>query len=393
MNTIKYISQIASICIILVCSFSVKGQQAFHNFGFLQFHSDASVGFHLDLVDDGFFINNRGLTGFYSDGRLTVSGTSNPIFDDLEIFVDNGLQLDTWVGVTNNANFIAGNVLTSKSTLDSYLNFINDAFFTGTGNETHVNGYVGASNKSMITFPVGDGNRIRHLTLTSNEINSLARCAYFFEDPNAPISFSRNFNTDITATDDLQISNFEFWRLDGSESSVVTLTWDDQSNTSLFAESTDNLLVVGWNRESGQWESLGNTGVNGNMNNGSITSNTFLPSDYEILTLGGTDELLEPFSVLELDNYFLTPNGDGVNDFLLIDGIETVPNNLLNIYNRYGVLVYSKLNYANEFNGRSNRNAVISRSSGLSAGVYFYVLTVNDTRQKFQGYLYISDSQ
>ncbi|WP_435624943.1 gliding motility-associated C-terminal domain-containing protein [Flagellimonas sp.] len=393
MSTIKNIAQIASICIILVCSFSAKAQQAFHNFGFLQFHSEASVGFHLDLIDDGFFVNNRGLTGFYSDGRLTVSGTSNPVFNDIEIFVDNGLQLDTWVGVTNNANFIVGNVLTSKSTLDNYLNFVNDAFFTGTGDENHVNGYVGASNKSMITFPVGDGIRIRHLTLTSNDINSLARCAYFFEDPNAPISFIGNFNTDITATDDLQISNFEFWRLDGSESSVVTLTWDDQSNTSLFAESTDNLLVVGWNRENSQWESLGNSGVNGNMNNGSITSNTFLPSDYEIITLGGTDELLEPFSVLELDNYFLTPNGDGVNDFLLIDGIETVPNNILNIYNRYGVLVYSKLNYANEFNGRSNRNAVISRSSGLSAGVYFYVLTVNDTRQKFQGYLYISDSQ
>ena len=373
--------------------FISHAQEAFHNFGFLQFHSEASVGFHLDLIDDGFFVNNRGLTGFYSEGRLTVSGSSNPVFNDLEIFTDNGLQLDTWVGVTNNANFISGNVLTTKSASDNYLNFINDAFFTGTSDDTHINGYAGASNKSMITFPVGDGNRIRHLTLTSNAPNSLARCAYFFEDPNAPISFIGNFNTDLTETDDIQVSTFEFWSLESSESSVVTLTWDAQSNISLFAESIDNLLVLGWNRENGQWENLGNSGVSGNLDNGSITSNTFLPNDYQIITLGGTDELLEPFSVLELDNYFLTPNGDGINDFLLIDGIETVPNNILNIYNRYGVLVYSKLNYANEFNGISNRNAVISRNSGLSAGVYFYVLTVNDTREKFQGYLYISDVQ
>ncbi len=383
-------------CILGLCltlTFPTWGQDAFHNFGFLQFHSDVSVGFHLDLIDDGFFINNRGLTGFYSDTRLTISGTSNPIFDDLEIFTDNGLQLETWVGVTNNANFISGNVLTAKTTQDNYLNFINDAFFTGTGNETHIDGYAGASNKSMITFPVGDGNRIRRLTLTSNGLNSLARCAYFFEDPNAPISIVGSFNTNTKASDDLQISNSEFWRLESDEESVVTLTWDTQSNVALFAESTENLLVMGWNRNASQWESLGNSTVNGNLDNGSITSNTFLPNDYEIITLGGTDELLEPFSILELDNYFLTPNGDGVNDFLLIDGIETVPNNILNIYNRYGVLVYSKLNYANEFNGRSNRNAVISRSSGLSSGVYFYVLTVNDTRQKFQGYLYISDSK
>ncbi|MEM9360979.1 MAG: gliding motility-associated C-terminal domain-containing protein [Bacteroidota bacterium] len=393
MSLKKYIVRTSIIPILFICGLSAHAQQAFHNFGTLQFHSEASVGFHLDLIDDGFFVNNRGLTGFYSDSRLTVSGSSNPVFTDLEIFTDNGLQLDTWVGVTNNANFISGNVLTSKANTDNYLNFIDDAFFTGTGNENHVNGYVGASNKSIISFPVGDGNRIRHLTITSTEINDLVRCAYFFEDPSAPVSLSETFNTDIVATDDLQISNFEFWRLEGTESSVVTLTWDVQSNISLFAESTENILVVGWNRESNQWESLGNTGVNGNLDNGSITSNAFLPNDYEILTLGGTDELLEPFSVLELDNYFLTPNGDGVNDFLLIDGIETVPDNLLNIYNRYGVLVYSKLNYANEFNGISNRNSVLSRNSGLSAGVYFYVLTVNDTREKFQGYLYISDTQ
>ncbi|PRX57974.1 gliding motility-associated C-terminal domain-containing protein [Flagellimonas meridianipacifica] len=393
MSLKKSISRNSIIPILLILGSSANAQQAFHNFGSLQFHSEASVGFHLNLIDDGFFVNNRGLTGFYSDSRLTISGNSNPVFNDLEIFADNGLQLETWVGVTNNANFISGNILTEKNTLNNYLNFINDAFFTGTGDENHINGYAGASNKSLITFPVGEGNRIRHLTVTSNSVNSLVRCAYFFEDPNAPISLSEFFDTDIVATDDLQISNFEFWTLEGSEPSVVTLTWDSQSNISLLAESTENVMVVGWNRESNQWESLGNTGVNGNLNNGSITSNTFLPSDYEIITLGGTDELLEPFSVLELDNYFLTPNGDGVNDFLLIEGIETVPNNILNIYNRYGVLVYSKLNYANEFNGRSNRNAVISRNSGLSAGVYFYVLTVNDTREKFQGYLYISDSQ
>nr|WP_299000225.1 gliding motility-associated C-terminal domain-containing protein [uncultured Allomuricauda sp.] len=390
----KYISHSASVLTMMfLLGMSAHSQQAFHNYGSLQFHSDASVGFHLDLIDDGFFINNRGLTGFYSDDQLTISGSSNPIFDDLEIFTDNGLQLETWVGVTNNANFISGNVLTSKNTLDSYLNFINDAFFTGTGNENHVDGYAGASNKSMITFPVGDGTRIRQLTLTSNQINSLTRCAYFFEDPSAPTSLSENFSTDAVATDDFQISNFEFWRLDGSESSVVTLTWDTQSNISLLAESTENVLVVGWSRASNQWESLGNTGVSGNLDNGSVTSETFLPSDYEVITLGGTDELLEPFSVLELDNYFLTPNGDGVNDRLIIDGIETVPNNILNIYNRYGILVYSKLNYANEFDGISNRDSVLSRNSGLSAGIYFYVLTVSDTREKFQGYLYISDTQ
>nr|WP_297912209.1 gliding motility-associated C-terminal domain-containing protein [uncultured Allomuricauda sp.] len=378
--------------VLLLCGMISYAQEAFHNFGNLQFHGNASVGFHLDLIDDGSFGNNSGLTGFYGDTRLTISGSSNPIFDDLEIFTENGLQLETWVGVSNNTNFIAGNVITRKDTPENYLNFLSDAFFTGTGNDTHVNGYVGASDKSMLTFPVGDGNRIRRLTLTSDRNNTLARCAYFFEDPDAPLSLAQQFNTEVKSDDALQISTFEFWILESGEPSAVTLTWDAQSTVSLLAEETENLLVVGWNRSTNQWESLGNATVNGNLNAGSITSDTFVPNDYAIITLGGTDDPLDPFTVLELDNYFLTPNGDGINDVLRIDGIENAPNNLLNIYNRYGILVYSKLNYANEFDGRSNRSGTIRRDSGLSSGIYFYILTVNDTREKFQGYLYISES-
>lgn len=367
------------------------GQDAVHNFGNLQFHATASVGFHIDLIDDGVFENNKGLTGFYSANRLTISGTSNPIFDDLEIVTENGLILETWMGVTNNLNFVVGDIITSKNENNSYLNFIDASFYAGSGNLTHINGYAGATNKEFITFPVGDGNRIRHLTLTSDAINSLARCAYFNEDSNNPISLTQQFNTDSKESDDLQISELEFWRLEGNQPSIVNLTWDINSNTSLLVEDIESLLVVGWSKAENRWERLGNSLVTGSLQVGSITSETFVPDDYEIITLGGTDDLLEPFTVLDLDNYFLTPNNDGINDFLLIDGIENTPNNLLNIYNRYGVLVYSKLNYSNEFNGNSNRNTVISRSSGLSAGIYFYILTVNDTREKFQGYMYISD--
>ncbi|MCL6275173.1 gliding motility-associated C-terminal domain-containing protein [Muricauda sp. 2012CJ35-5] len=367
-----------------------SGQDAFHNYGNLQFHATASVGFHLDMINDGMFDSNSGLTGFYSNQLLTVSGSSSPVFQDLEIFTDNGLQLETWIGVTGNANFIAGDVLTLKGTSASYLNFIDQSFFNGSGDASHINGYAGATNKETITFPVGDGERLRFLTLISETSNALARCAYFREDPDALNSTGLQFPTTEKDSEDLQISDLEFWRLEGEQPSIVTLSWDTNSAVGLLAETVESLLVVGWSKSENRWERLGNTAISGNQQNGSITSETFIPSDYEVITLGGTDDLLEPFTVLDLDNYFMTPNNDGINDFLLIDGIENVPNNVLNIYNRYGVLVYSKVNYANEFDGKSNRNGAISRGSGLSAGVYFYILTVSDTREKFQGYLYIS---
>ena len=161
----------------LILTNIVLGQDAVQNFGNLQFHNTASVGFHMDLVNNGTFNQNLGLTGFYSSNQLTVSGTSSPVFNDVEIVTENGLVLDTWMGITNNANFIVGDVITSKTNSDTYFNFIDSAFYTGSGNETHVNGYAGATNKELITFPVGNGQRIRHLTLTSSAINDLAKCA------------------------------------------------------------------------------------------------------------------------------------------------------------------------------------------------------------------------
>ena len=91
-----------------------------------------------------------------------------------------------------------------------------------------------------------------------------------------------------------------------------------------------------------------------------------------------------------LDNYYMTPNGDGINDFLEIEGIEGSPNNVLQIYNRYGWLVFSKNNYSDEFTGISNVNGVITKNIGLPSGIYFYIVTFNDLNYKHQGYLYLT---
>jgi gliding motility-associated-like protein len=91
-----------------------------------------------------------------------------------------------------------------------------------------------------------------------------------------------------------------------------------------------------------------------------------------------------------MSNYLLTPNADGRNDVLIIEGVERSSDNELQIYNRYGVRVYGKTNYNNDFNGFSNRRMVVNRHMELAAGIYFYIFTLHDLDQKHQGYLYIS---
>ncbi len=70
---------------------------------------------------------------------------------------------------------------------------------------------------------------------------------------------------------------------------------------------------------------------------------------------------------------FVSPNGDNINDYLLIEGIQEFTNNSVKIINRNGIPVYSVIGYDNEkvkFDGHSNSNG----SEYLPAGTYFYVI-------------------
>ena len=138
-------------------------------------------------------------------------------------------------------------------------------------------------------------------------INPFVKCAYFFENPNNSKLLDAVFNTDKTASDYISVSDKEFWRLEGDVPSNVTLTWDDYSNIPALGNYISDLKVVGWSKTDNQWVNLGNTAVTGGLAYGSVTSDVFVPNDYEIITIGGNDDMLETFDTLELDNYYMTP--------------------------------------------------------------------------------------
>ena len=363
-------------------------QDAVHNYGTIQIHNTGAVGFHMDVINDGTFNQNLGLVGFYSYNKsLTVSGTETPIFFDSEVFVEDDLYLENSIGIRNNMNLISGKIITPRNDKNIHLNFINEAFYTGENNSAKVDGYSAMTNKDSFTFPIGDDSRLRTLSIASEAVNATSLCAYFFEDPNIASSFSQFFNTNITRANIFQTSTKEFWHLEGDLPSKATLTWDNYSEINLFTSSLSELKVVGWNTALQYWEDLGNTAVSGDFNNGTLTSNTFIPSEYSILTFAGNEKELNTF------NYYISPNGDGINDVLEIEGILESKDNNLSIYNRHGVLVFSKDNYTNDFNGFSNRNLVYHKNKGLPSGIYFYVVTLKDVNQIHQGHLYLTSNE
>lgn len=92
----------------------------------------------------------------------------------------------------------------------------------------------------------------------------------------------------------------------------------------------------------------------------------------------------------------VSPNNDGKNDTFFIENLDCYPKNNVEIFNRWGVLVYEASGYDNKnitFNGISNGRTVVSKDEMLPAGTYFYILKYqenNGTAIDKSGYLYLN---
>jgi len=86
-----------------------------------------------------------------------------------------------------------------------------------------------------------------------------------------------------------------------------------------------------------------------------------------------------------------SPNNDGANDSFFIECIEQYPNNMLQVFNRWGNKVFEMKNYDNSWDGTSMNRATISESEKLPVGTYYYILSLGDnTSTPKSGWLYIS---
>ncbi|MGE0562119.1 MAG: gliding motility-associated C-terminal domain-containing protein [Flavobacteriales bacterium] len=71
----------------------------------------------------------------------------------------------------------------------------------------------------------------------------------------------------------------------------------------------------------------------------------------------------------------ITPNGDGKNDTWVIDYLDQYPNHVVEIYNRWGEMLFRSTNYQNDWNGTYG-------GQNLPVGTYYYVIELNDGKTK-----------
>jgi gliding motility-associated-like protein len=105
-----------------------------------------------------------------------------------------------------------------------------------------------------------------------------------------------------------------------------------------------------------------------------ITVSGAVSPNYTINYVPGTLIIIPP---IDIPNTF-TPNGDGINDTWNIKNIENYPGLTLEIYNRYGQLIYRSVGYSKPWDGTFN-------GMPLPVASYYYILDPKDGSPKLSG--------
>jgi len=126
-----------------------------------------------------------------------------------------------------------------------------------------------------------------------------------------------------------------------------------------------------------------------NWNNGESSNPTFQVSQPQTVSLTVTDangcEATQQVKVADqcptvfIPNTF-TPNGDGVNDTWVIEGLDE--SGTVKVYTRWGSEVYQSIGYSTPWSG-------VYAGKKLAPGVYYYIVTAKNGSQKFSGSLTI----
>ncbi len=67
----------------------------------------------------------------------------------------------------------------------------------------------------------------------------------------------------------------------------------------------------------------------------------------------------------------MSPNGDGLNDYWEISGLNKYPENTVQVFDQWGNMVYEQNDYKSDWDGKSKGG------SRLPDGNYFYLVKLN----------------
>lgn len=363
-----------------------------------------------ELVNDGDLLlyshyNNDGLVTFSpgvktgmtrmvgSAGYQEISGTAPMELQDVEFNNGNvqpAFHLSNEVRISGKSWFQNG--IVDGENYGGLAVFEDNATHINTDDASHIHGPVRKNGDDAFLFPVGSDNYYRYAAMSAPEsVADAFTGKYFPTDPNTLYPLTSKDNAiDL-------ISDTEYWTVDKTDSSsdvFLTLSWNENTTASkIFAAPYDEIHIVRWDDAQKRWIDEGGVA---NPATKEVSMLVAKLKNYGVFTLGRVKSAPNTNSDIVIHNA-VSPDGDGLNDFFMIEGIENYPDNKVDVYDRWGVKVYETTSYntnGNVFKGISEGRLTVKKGDKLPVGTYFYIVDVKDaaggTKLKKAGYLYIN---
>jgi len=124
-------------------------------------------------------------------------------------------------------------------------------------------------------------------------------------------------------------------------------------------------------------QDLSNNGFDVNPDGNNDPTDDSKPTPIRVLSVQKPVD--EPKEVFIPEGF--SPNGDGINDLFVIDLNDKTLTINLQIYNRWGGLVYAQEDYQNNWDGTANQGANLTGKTGLPSGTYFYMVKLSNGKE------------
>lgn len=351
--------------------------------------NDGDFYFYGHYQNEGLFsYTTNSTTGYVvfeglMNGMQNISGASPSSFYDV-LFNKAGGQhsfhLTNDIENQGTVNFMNGVVLMDKENGGAFV-FLKGANHINTADRSHVQGEVTKDGDEAFKYPVGDGGYYRFAGISAPvNVAETYTGEYLLENSNEKYPHASRAGI-IEVIDDK-----EYWIINQvtptDNSVMVTLSWDQRTTPAhLIANGAEALHIVRWDETQQLWVDEG-----GVVDYAARTVTTPINVEgFGVFTLGSIKEQhLNPGDVVIYQG--VTPDGDGLNDYFIIDNIEYFPTNNVTIFNRWGRKVYETTSYnssGNVFNGYAQGKGVVNQGEMLPTGTYYYVVE----------YLYDRDGQ
>lgn len=327
------------------------------------------------------------LSGLATLLLVTISfqlDAQSKVFGELFLPGNSSISIFSKHSFHNGSGLYPGQIATERGANKGYFNFSHGSSWVGASDMQFIDGYVKVYHNEAFTFPTGANGKFRPVAISGASRTS---AAYYDNNP----SFINESGTSRVEPLLSQISENEYWDIDGNIRTQVTLTWDSRSNIESLTESDLNrLTMIGW--RGNQWELIPSSidrftidvsnskAIMGtevaDFATGSITTNENIrPSDYDFITLGA----LNPNTMARVQPQFdVYPNPISltVNPTLNYQ-FSTNEGGIIRLYSPTNTLIMEK--------AVTGDRGVVSLTNPINeAGVYVIGIVDQDGSSKYQ---------